>query len=157
KVCAFGAAALCVTLLSGGQADASSASAAVAQLQVSVHTSALALANASETEGKQQESTFEPRWLTLAELSDPKSTAATPTVLAMPVNGDEIKGQSNEPNPSSFSHGGVIYAPQATLGQGYLDDVEPNGTFATATPIPGTNQVIRGNLFPNGDVDFYSF
>ena len=157
KVCAFGAAALCVTLLSGGQADASSASAAVAQLQVSVHTSALALANASETEGKQQESTFEPRWLTLAELSDPKSTAATPSVLAMPVNGDEIKGQSNEPKPSSFSPGGVIYAPQATLGQGYLDDVEPNGTFATATPIPGTNQVIRGNLFPNGDVDFYSF
>ncbi len=42
-------------------------------------------------------------------------------------------------------------------GQGYLGEVEPNGTFGTATPIAGTNAVVRGNLFPNGDIDFYSF
>jgi uncharacterized repeat protein (TIGR01451 family)/fimbrial isopeptide formation D2 family protein len=35
--------------------------------------------------------------------------------------------------------------------------VEPNGTSATASPLAGTNLVVRGNLFPNGDVDFYSF
>jgi hypothetical protein len=45
----------------------------------------------------------------------------------------------------------------AWAGQGYLGEVEPNGTTATASPIAGTNAVVRGNLFPSGDVDFYSF
>ena len=45
----------------------------------------------------------------------------------------------------------------ASAGQAYLGEVEPNGTSATASPIAGTNVVIRGNLFPNGDIDFYSF
>ncbi|HSS78772.1 MAG TPA: PPC domain-containing protein, partial [Thermoanaerobaculia bacterium] len=45
----------------------------------------------------------------------------------------------------------------AWAGQGYLREVEPNGTAATATPIAGTNAVVRANLFPNGDIDFYSF
>ncbi|MBK7394430.1 MAG: PPC domain-containing protein [Chloracidobacterium sp.] len=35
-------------------------------------------------------------------------------------------------------------------------DVEPNGTSATASPIAVPARV-RGNLFPNGDIDFYSF
>ena len=33
----------------------------------------------------------------------------------------------------------------------------PNNTAATATPLGGTSVKMRGNLFPNGDVDFYSF
>ncbi len=41
--------------------------------------------------------------------------------------------------------------------QGYVGEVEPNGTTATATPIVGTNVVLRGNVFPNADVDFFSF
>ncbi len=45
----------------------------------------------------------------------------------------------------------------AWAGQGYLGEVEPNGTSATASPIVGTNVVIKGNLYPNGDTDFYSF
>ncbi|MFZ1838397.1 MAG: PPC domain-containing protein, partial [Dokdonella sp.] len=157
QACALSAATLCVTLLSAGQADASSASAAGRLLHASSHSPAYALASVNGTAEKRQETAAGPKWLTLADLSNPKSSTATPLALAMPVNGDEIKGQGNEPKPSSFSPGGVIYAPQAPLGQGYLGDVEPNGTFATATPIPGTNQVVRGNLFPNGDVDFYSF
>ena len=47
--------------------------------------------------------------------------------------------------------------PYALLRQGYAGEVEPNGTTATASPIAGTNVVIRGMLYPNGDVDFYSF
>ena len=47
--------------------------------------------------------------------------------------------------------------PYALLRQGYAGEVEPNGTAATASPIAGTNVVIRGMLYPNGDVDFYSF
>jgi uncharacterized repeat protein (TIGR01451 family) len=45
----------------------------------------------------------------------------------------------------------------AWAGQGYAGEIEPNGTVATATPIAGTNAVVRASLFPNGDIDFYSF
>ncbi len=52
----------------------------------------------------------------------------------------------------ALGSGGAAWA-----GQGYLGEVEPNGTTATASPIAGTNVVVRGNLFPNGDIDVYSF
>jgi uncharacterized repeat protein (TIGR01451 family) len=48
------------------------------------------------------------------------------------------------------------YAPQP-FAQGYVGEVEPNGTTATASPIAGTNAVVRASLWPNGDIDFYSF
>ncbi len=37
------------------------------------------------------------------------------------------------------------------------EEVEPNGTSATATPIAGSSARVRGNIFANGDIDFYSF
>ncbi len=46
---------------------------------------------------------------------------------------------------------------RAWAGQAYAGEVEPNGTSATATPLAGTNLVVRANLFPNGDIDFFSF
>jgi len=50
--------------------------------------------------------------------------------------------------------------PLAQLSQG-VDlgnvEIEPNGTTATATPLSGSNLKLTGNLFPNGDIDFYSF
>jgi uncharacterized repeat protein (TIGR01451 family) len=45
----------------------------------------------------------------------------------------------------------------ASAGQAYLGEVEPNGTSATASPLAGTNFVVRADLFPNGDTDFFSF
>jgi len=42
-------------------------------------------------------------------------------------------------------------------GQAYLGEAEPNGTSATATPIVGTNVVVRAPLFPATDIDIYSF
>jgi subtilisin-like proprotein convertase family protein len=47
--------------------------------------------------------------------------------------------------------------PGSPLAQGFGAEVEPNGTFGTATPLASNNVVVRANLFPNGDVDFYSF
>ena len=38
----------------------------------------------------------------------------------------------------------------------FTNEIEPNGTAATATPIAG-NAVARGTVFPAADVDFYSF
>ncbi len=46
-----------------------------------------------------------------------------------------------------------VLAPGTTLAT----EVEPNGTFGTATPIAGASARIRGNVYPNADVDFYSF
>jgi uncharacterized repeat protein (TIGR01451 family) len=68
-----------------------------------------------------------------------------------------LKGQAPERASSAVNNPtGLTYAPNI-LGQAYVGEVEPNGTTATASPLGGTNLVARGMLFPNGDVDFYSF
>jgi len=59
--------------------------------------------------------------------------------------------------PSTPAGVPVLHAPSTPLGQGFGGEVEPNGTSATATPIAGTNVAVHGNLWPNGDIDFYSF
>ncbi|MEQ1607243.1 MAG: Ig-like domain repeat protein, partial [Pyrinomonadaceae bacterium] len=46
---------------------------------------------------------------------------------------------------------------EAPTGVGFAGEVEPNGTFATASPIGSAAAVVRAPLFPNGDIDFYSF
>jgi len=51
----------------------------------------------------------------------------------------------------------VLYGAFSWAGQGYVAEVEPNGTAATASPLPGIQWVARASLFPKGDVDFYSF
>jgi uncharacterized repeat protein (TIGR01451 family) len=69
----------------------------------------------------------------------------------------EIKGVIPERAASPVVNPpGLIYAPNI-LGQNYQTETEPNGTSATASPLTGTNLVARGFLFPNGDVDFFSF
>ncbi len=37
------------------------------------------------------------------------------------------------------------------------DEIEPNNTSATATALTGSDIKIRGNIFPNGDLDYFSF
>ena len=70
---------------------------------------------------------------------------------------DEVKGAP----PAAGRTPSVVHLPPglryAPLSQAYSGEAEPNGTVATASPISGTNAVIRGMLYPNGDVDFYSF
>lgn len=47
----------------------------------------------------------------------------------------------------------------ATNGSRWPTEAEPNGTPATATPLTLVNgaAIVQANLFPNGDVDYYSF
>ena len=80
-------------------------------------------------------------------------------IIEVEKHGREVKGQPIDSRPSSSGlvPRGLRYAPGAVAGQGYVGEVEPNGSAATATPLPGTNLVVRANLFPNGDIDFYSF
>lgn len=44
----------------------------------------------------------------------------------------------------------------APIGADLGDEVEPNGTSATATTLSGAEGRIKGLVYPNGDVDFYS-
>ncbi|MCB9134574.1 MAG: proprotein convertase P-domain-containing protein [Anaerolineales bacterium] len=46
------------------------------------------------------------------------------------------------------------YAPN---GQSFLKEVEPNGTPAEATALGSTDLVAYGTVYPNADVDYYSF
>jgi uncharacterized repeat protein (TIGR01451 family) len=84
------------------------------------------------------------------------AAAAAPVQVDLALDDGAIKGQlpTRAAPPASAP---VAYAPFAINGQGYLGETEPNGTFATASPIAGSNVVVRANLFPNGDVDFFSF
>lgn len=43
------------------------------------------------------------------------------------------------------------------MGQNFVNEVEPNNSAAAATPLGGTNVVALGNVFPQADVDYYSF
>ncbi|HEV7699762.1 MAG TPA: carboxypeptidase regulatory-like domain-containing protein [Pyrinomonadaceae bacterium] len=81
------------------------------------------------------------------------------------AKGDIIDSTSGEVSllemPEWMSTKGIP-APKLRSGplvasQGFAGEVEPNGTFGTATPIVGSNVVVRANLFPVGDIDFYSF
>ena len=46
----------------------------------------------------------------------------------------------------------------STYAQTFPDyEVEPNGTFGEATPIPSNPAKMRGYIFLNGDLDYYSF
>ncbi|HJU39475.1 MAG TPA: proprotein convertase P-domain-containing protein, partial [Tahibacter sp.] len=72
------------------------------------------------------------------------------------IDDEQVKGALPQRAPSPVPARPFRYAPQP-FGQGYAGEVEPNGTSATASPITGTNVVVRGLLYPNGDIDFYSF
>ncbi len=97
--------------------------------------------------------------LLVAALLVPAVASATPQPLQ--IQGlqapSEAKGalparpEADRPYPPGLRF------PAAPLGQGYVAEVEPNNTFATATPLGGTNVVARGNIYPNADVDWYSF
>jgi len=45
----------------------------------------------------------------------------------------------------------------AGFGQTLVQEIEPNASPATATPLGGTNVVAQGYVFGNGDVDYWSF
>lgn len=80
----------------------------------------------------------------------PAQSAAPRTVEA---TADDGSGESK----AAVRHGGKLAAGPNIVSQGFVAEVEPNGTAATATPLPGTAAAAEGLVYPNGDVDFYSF
>src|SRR5262249_18033249 len=93
--------------------------------------------------------------LSMVVSSVPKPLAAADDrrQFASPADQDrQTKGKSDNARPSSagVQPRNLRHVPALGFnGQGYAGEVEPNGTAATATPIIGTNVVVRANLFPN--------
>ncbi len=44
-----------------------------------------------------------------------------------------------------------------SLGQAFQNEIEPNDTYPAATVLTGTNVVALGNIYPNGDLDYFAF
>jgi subtilisin-like proprotein convertase family protein len=87
---------------------------------------------------------------------------AAQTYQIVPLAPDHaVKGQSDaKPGTPPGRPGAGLRLPSAPavpLGQGYLFESEPNDTAATASPLGGSNVVARGGIFPNGDLDYWSF
>ncbi|MBI4917029.1 MAG: pre-peptidase C-terminal domain-containing protein [Acidobacteria bacterium] len=77
------------------------------------------------------------------------------TTILGPARPPMAPGGTVSPARPVQSLPGVAEAP--TTGQSFVEEVEPNDTSATATPAGGTDVVVRGYVYGNGDVDYYSF
>lgn len=102
--------------------------------------------------------------LTFSCLAICLSLAATPWRQLQTAAQEKAAGNNSDLNVIEMPAGAINMAtsaghvkPGTPLGQGLGGEVEPNGTFGTATPLASNNVVVRANLFPNGDIDFYSF
>ncbi|WP_175497941.1 proprotein convertase P-domain-containing protein [Dokdonella immobilis] len=97
-------------------------------------------------------------WAAVRAQASTSNPASTPYVFNQAISDpQEVKGHSPDAKPTPPTQAPSALAPGAVLGQTYGDEIEPNGSPATATPLAGTNLVLHAALFPNGDVDFYSF
>ncbi|MGE0641810.1 MAG: hypothetical protein AB7P46_16210, partial [Thermoanaerobaculia bacterium] len=93
----------------------------------------------------------------LALVAESSGFAAVPVVQALAPS-RELKGVAPERAVSPMVNPpGLVYAPESPNGQGYQGEAEPNNSAGTASPLTGTNLVVRANLFPPGDIDFFSF
>jgi uncharacterized repeat protein (TIGR01451 family) len=77
---------------------------------------------------------------------------------------DSEIGELTVPSPTLPKATGAAPSRQAPISRMVLTgadsgtiETEPNGTPATAVPIASNPVKIRGSLFPNGDIDVYSF
>lgn len=87
--------------------------------------------------------------------------------LAAPSSGQDFRivEISAEPSSEKVSPAGsserVLRAADGAalvpLGQGFVTEIEPNGTSAQATPLGGADVTAWGVIFPNGDNDVWSF
>lgn len=59
--------------------------------------------------------------------------------------------------PMRLAGGGRGAVAVTTTGQSFVEEAEPNDTAAAATATGGTDVVLRGDVYGNGDVDYWSF
>lgn len=74
-----------------------------------------------------------------------------------PEPGTPETSQLSLPSQSAPIASTALALPAAALSQSFVEEIEPNGTAPQATLLGGTSAVARGNIFLNGDVDYFSF
>ncbi len=74
-------------------------------------------------------------------------------VLTPAAEGEAVEGEAAKDAVSGTSLDGLI----APDGMSLFNEIEPNGTPATANALPGNDTVVLGNVYPNGDQDYFSF
>ncbi len=84
-----------------------------------------------------------------------------PVAPAAPLQFEVLQAQpeaseSDKPATMAILPDGAV-SMLAPDGMDLFQEVEPNGTPATATALPSTDMVAVGNVFPNGDLDYFSF
>ena len=87
----------------------------------------------------------------------PKSIPSALQFAELADTTEPVKGSDTSSKPGSTVQGATPHSVLAPLGQGYVNEIEPNNTSGTATPLGGSDLVARGFVNPNGDVDFFSF
>jgi subtilisin-like proprotein convertase family protein len=107
-----------------------------------------------------------PQLSSMSEFSRNKSASIKSKQEPQSVKAEKDNLPSGKESPDEFSTITIpahqvpkqrIAAPQAVAAATKQDEVEPNSTTGTASPITGRSAKVIGNLYPNGDIDFYSF
>ena len=74
-------------------------------------------------------------------------------VLTPAAEGEAVEGEAAKAAVSGTSFDGLL----TPDGMSFFNETEPNGTPATANALPGNDIAVLGNVFPNGDQDYFSF
>ncbi len=84
--------------------------------------------------------------------------STTGAFAATPQPPEAAEGQiSLEAMPIAPITANVVNPGAVQYGMALLYEMEPNDTPATANALPGADLVVQGNIFPNADVDYFSF
>lgn len=97
----------------------------------------------------------------LATLAAGVAGAAAPPQRYATISDARVDPKGTEPPVLKPDHAAThierAASPQASTSNQYPAEVEPNDTSATATPLTGAASAREGNIFGNGDVDYWSF
>jgi subtilisin-like proprotein convertase family protein len=89
------------------------------------------------------------------ETASPSRQPIPPHVEILQLAGESGRGQNVSGAPfESLAGLDMSLAPD---GINFFNEVEPNGTSAAANALPSNDIAVLGNIFPNGDLDFFSF
>ena len=79
-------------------------------------------------------------------------------IQVVEVAGDPEAGEGKAPPAVAKARTAVPNAGwESVSGPITMRESEPNGDAATADPLGGSSAVVLGNVYPNGDLDYFSF
>jgi len=83
-----------------------------------------------------------------------------PGVVEIAPDNEEAKGREVSEAPATTAKSAASipsWALTSVSGPITMREAEPNGDAASANPLGGSSAVVLGTIYPNGDVDYFSF